>query len=371
MVEWKGFATQAALSVIASGLILSGINFFYNEFYNKPSFNIQYVVKDEFVSANITNSGRIPANHLTMVIQSPSIITSYKIFSTDNISSNMTDSRSLKVYIPRFAQGTGSLLTVTTITTKKVDVNDFPKYTFFATFNEGSWKYEIQKPLSFFEIFQLFLKNYGITLIPISLGIILLILLWLNRTRTLITSRIDLLFYGPPLIADEALKPISELMEKMNKNMQEWLIKCRYIVLKDLIRNHHAIEENNFTSQIFSSHLFSNVGDPNYLDQYDSESLRPLNQATDEVESQGVSFWSIIDSYTKILLFNHIPDLVIIDSVYSKIDRRTKLIKEASLTDKDLKILNLECLRLTESALTKIDWKKYTPTFFQKPDIKY
>jgi hypothetical protein len=40
---WKKIIIQAIIPVIASGLIISGLNYFYNEFYNKPFINIQII----------------------------------------------------------------------------------------------------------------------------------------------------------------------------------------------------------------------------------------------------------------------------------------------------------------------------------------
>ncbi len=356
MTDWKAFLIQAVTSVIASGLILSGFNIFYNDFYSKPNIEVKSMVDANLVTSNITNSGRVPANHLNLLVQTPSDITNdndktnYKVFATDNVNYKKIGSRILNISMPRFVQGDGSLIEVTTRLGEKPDLNKFPKYTIFATFDEGSWKYTLQKPTSFLDSMLRFLMDYGIILILFFSGITLAILFLFKRTRDIIIHKIGPAFTSSTVLnagylgiyeGEDLSKPAD-----LKKLSEKWLTRNRYEVMKDLLRIHHSLERDILSKEIFSTGLFSKY-----------------SEITEEKE-ESRSNWSFVGTEFKIYLFENLRNLVLVDGIYSKVDKRTTLILENKIETEELKRLNFEILKITKSALKEIDWM----TFIKKSD---
>lgn len=89
MAEWKKVGVQTVSYIIASGLILSGFNIFYNDFYNKPHIDTQWIQSKDKPSAEVTvkNDGRVTATNLLLTFQIPEDMAKYPptVFSTINI----------------------------------------------------------------------------------------------------------------------------------------------------------------------------------------------------------------------------------------------------------------------------------------------
>jgi hypothetical protein len=89
LTDWKKVGIQSISYIIASGLILSGFNTFYNDFYNKPHIDTEWKLAKDRASAEIIvrNDGRIPATHLVLTLQTPQDMTKNTpdIFRTVNI----------------------------------------------------------------------------------------------------------------------------------------------------------------------------------------------------------------------------------------------------------------------------------------------
>jgi hypothetical protein len=149
MADWKTISIHIILPLLSSGLIISAITSFYNDIYNKSNIKIEIIpndIVDRFSTVKITNDGRLPAKDIVITVQTPESIIGYRIINTENTTVTYVaekDPRLLKLYIPRFVNGDGSVVRVVILTAEKI--TDYSNYKVYATYNQGSIKVEALK----------------------------------------------------------------------------------------------------------------------------------------------------------------------------------------------------------------------------------
>jgi hypothetical protein len=79
--------------------------------------------------------------------------------------------RELKIYFPRFIQGSGSFVRLELNTYKK-PIQVYPNYAIYATYDQGSTKYVFQKPSSLKEQLDSYWNQYGAVITLVILGFI-------------------------------------------------------------------------------------------------------------------------------------------------------------------------------------------------------
>jgi hypothetical protein len=132
------------LPLLSSGLAISAFSSFYNDIYNKPNIQIEITGNEmdrKISTVEISNNGRVPAKGTTITIETPEIITGYKIFHTENITfvnSTKQDTRILELYLPRLVNGDGSFIKILIVNAKKI--MDYTHYNVYVTYDQGSVK---------------------------------------------------------------------------------------------------------------------------------------------------------------------------------------------------------------------------------------
>jgi hypothetical protein len=107
---------QIVSALIGSGLLVTTFSSFYNEFFNKPHFNI--IVEGDPTNIHrdiitIKNDGRQPATNLGLTIQTPRTFSLIDIFSTaKNTSVTNINSTFFSVHVPSFVHGEGSIIRI-------------------------------------------------------------------------------------------------------------------------------------------------------------------------------------------------------------------------------------------------------------------
>ena len=139
MVDWKNVGTPIIVAIITliGGFFISYIS----SVLYKPDVSIELVPSKEDVhnaTINLLNKGSAPAKNLKLTMESPHNIVTTDIFGTENYTKRYTNSSSLEVDIPRFAQGKGSLITIAVSIDphSSIDTNDH--YTVYTTYDQGS-----------------------------------------------------------------------------------------------------------------------------------------------------------------------------------------------------------------------------------------
>ena len=128
-----------------------------------------------------------------MTLEAPAILKNYSIFYTDNLTvTNFSKSnpKTLQLYIPRFAQGDGSVIGIRTFIDTKANKSS-SNYFAYAAYDQGSIKQGIRKPLSLVSQFLSFLYSYWIPLVLIVGAIIALLVAWNARRIKLELERIQ------------------------------------------------------------------------------------------------------------------------------------------------------------------------------------
>ena len=107
---------QIVSALIGSGLLVTTFSSFYNEFFNKPHLNI--IVEGDQANIHrdiitIKNDGRQSATNLGLTIQTPRTFSLIDIFSTaKNTSVTNINSTFFSVHVPLFVQGEGSIIRI-------------------------------------------------------------------------------------------------------------------------------------------------------------------------------------------------------------------------------------------------------------------
>ena len=86
-------------------------------------------------SISVINEGSAPAKNLKLTVEYPHKITDLNIFRTENYS-DTNSSQVLEIYVPRFAQGKGSLVKIASTMDSNITEND--KYKIYLTHDQGS-----------------------------------------------------------------------------------------------------------------------------------------------------------------------------------------------------------------------------------------
>jgi len=116
-------------------------------YINKPNIDFQVnQVDGPATIITVTNKGFASATHIILTVQSPQNIVKEKvIFSTENITKTKNETRTIQYYLPRLVQGSGSIEIF--IQTKEKPNTAHPNFLIYATYDQGSIKFENQKPI--------------------------------------------------------------------------------------------------------------------------------------------------------------------------------------------------------------------------------
>jgi hypothetical protein len=349
VADWKKLGGNALVTAIVAGLFLSAFNIFYNQIYNIPKFNIDVSpnAQNGLAEINVINEG-IPATHVVLTIQTPEKIIKYHIFTTENLTNvNSSDQKTLKIYLPRLERGGGSIIKIDTLVTSKTKVQ-YPNYTIWATYDQGSFKYVLQKPLSSEEEFIVFWSQYKIPIILICIGIAVVLLK--RYWTTLILSLIFLGFviYFEILIlygrvrGDEFLSIFGkDIGMSVKSGIRSMVVRYTFRfrasgsdITLELITVRTALKNDIRSRDIFSESWGA--------EEFGNNS-RWRKKAYDERRS----------------LIQNPRDYVVIDDFYARLNKRNDYIKKSQINGVELINHNQECLVLAETALSEIDWTKY------------
>jgi hypothetical protein len=325
MVNW-GTVTPIVVAIIGiSGVVLPIFSTVYvNQFYNKPSINIDIGMRPEKGKQiiNITNSGTVPATNLSLVITANNHIINdvTNLLSTTNVflmnprPSSLLEINHLKpvkslvlgLHIEKFANGDGSIIKLA-IGATNTTPND---YVVYATHDQGS---TLMPPLPFFNT-----KNVSTA-----------------GAFFFIVAEFIVVIYIPLAVKRRNRKRV---VQQITKEMIE--------VRKSL--RHNPLDPNTFESQdTFKSRW-------RWLP-------RPMPRP---ITDSGVdTIWKVRYSRTgdSHKIIKETNDYIRVDDFYSKLVERDSYIKNNNqvIDDFTLAELNMQCLQLAEDALTKIDWSKY------------
>jgi hypothetical protein len=182
LFEWKKNIAQVVTLIVGSGLIVSGFNSFYNDFYNKPRIDIQInpPSQNSEQTVIITNEGRIPATNFFLTLMTPQDMVDYpnypQTFSTLNETEvRLISSKLLQVGIPKFPHGEGSLARINLRYNVSQSPTIYPEYTAYITYDQGSSKIFIGKPWTPFDLLFNFWGTYWIPIVTIAVGIYILV----------------------------------------------------------------------------------------------------------------------------------------------------------------------------------------------------
>ncbi|MFZ0510876.1 MAG: hypothetical protein WAM14_04650 [Candidatus Nitrosopolaris sp.] len=336
MADWRKIGVQAISSILASGLILTGFNIFYTDFYNKPHINPEWDFTKDASSATITikNNGRVAATHMILTFQTPDNMAknSPYVFHTVNVTkSEKINSRLLQINVPSFPTGDGSTIRVVIwLVAKPIG---YPNYVFYATYDQGSIKIITEKPLTWGEAFVNFWNTYWIPIILIASGIIVL---WYVVLRPSFWIFLNLYLRFPRFAA---------LLFSLNKEAQDY--KSASDILSDIL-----IVRNRLRQQpLWNEDFFLDSNNTTLDSKWDSTNLKSKLQ----------------------LVNNNTQDYFDIDNFFEKIKNREKFVFldtldpepglgapiQSVIYDDDLRKINKEVFDICEHCLFAIDWTKY------------
>jgi hypothetical protein len=169
--------------IVGSGLIVSGFNSFYNDFYNKPHIGIQInpPTQNSDQSVVIINEGRVPATTFLLTLQTPHNLDDLPrivIFSTLNETKfTLRNSSLLQVGAPIFPHGDGSIVRINLRYNVSESSTVYPQYIAYITYDQGSSKIFIGKPWTLIDVVSNFLTTYWIQIASIAVGIYILLVI--------------------------------------------------------------------------------------------------------------------------------------------------------------------------------------------------
>lgn len=132
MVDLTSTTVPIIIALIGSGSILiTGITGYISSI-DKPNINFEVKENDNQSIIEITNTGKKPATNLELTLLNKELINQPIIFSTENISKFILNSKSLRMDTHRFVQGDGSFIRLTLNSTIDQIEN------MYATYDEGS-----------------------------------------------------------------------------------------------------------------------------------------------------------------------------------------------------------------------------------------
>jgi hypothetical protein len=178
MIDWKTSGIQIFSTLIGSSLVITGLTSLYNEFYNKPDIQIHIDETEYQAIVNIKNEGRISAHNLILSVNSSTGISNFNIHSTENYTLIQNGSTTLKIYVPRFSHGQGSLIIMNI--TYSEHRTAYPM-TVYGTYDEGSLsKQDISHFAGYSTLFELF-QQFAVTFEVFSLSALAFITPFLYR----------------------------------------------------------------------------------------------------------------------------------------------------------------------------------------------
>jgi hypothetical protein len=185
LFEWKKNIAQVVSLIVGSGLIVSGFNSFYNDFYNKPRIDIQInpPSQNSEQTVVITNEGRIPATNFFLTLMTPQDMVEYpnypRTFSTLNETEvRLINPTLLQVGIPKFPHGEGSLARINLRYNVSQSPTIYPEYIAYITYDQGSSKIFIGKPWTLIDVIFNFWITYWFQIATIAVGIYILLIIF-------------------------------------------------------------------------------------------------------------------------------------------------------------------------------------------------
>lgn len=144
---WNAATAATIVVAIITGVLgASGIINVVVAYLVKPDIFAEVIptTKSPHVATiNVKNNGNAPARDLDLTVTTSSNITNHHIFSTENYTEiNNTkhpNPKMLKIHIPRFVEGEGSLVTIDAMTNPKPN-NASEDYNVYTTHDVGSSK---------------------------------------------------------------------------------------------------------------------------------------------------------------------------------------------------------------------------------------
>lgn len=134
-IDWKNIGVPIIAGLIVA---ISPYFAFLISAIAKPNISIEIGLADENeATISIRNIGWSPANNLKLTIEYLFNIIDQNIFSTENYTKS-NSSKLLEMNIPRFAQGDGSLLRISTRSQNTSAITEDNQYVVYGTYNEGS-----------------------------------------------------------------------------------------------------------------------------------------------------------------------------------------------------------------------------------------
>jgi len=143
-VDWKNVVVPIITTIIV--VFFGGtavFSFIVNAFLTPDvNVNLSKSPNDKYSAyISVTNLGRVSAKQMTLTIDNPAKILNHTIFSTEEYSENKnysnTHPKILKIFIPRFVQGEGSVINVNLKVDPTVNI-DSGQYVVYTTYDQGS-----------------------------------------------------------------------------------------------------------------------------------------------------------------------------------------------------------------------------------------
>jgi hypothetical protein len=127
------FGSTAVITYVVAAYLIPNVN--VNISSDPDNIHSAYI--------SVKNDGKVSATQLTLTIHNPARLLNHSIFSTENYVENKNYTTAhpnvLKIFVPRFVQGEGSLISVNLNLDPKAEFNS-GQYVVYTTFDQGSVK---------------------------------------------------------------------------------------------------------------------------------------------------------------------------------------------------------------------------------------
>jgi hypothetical protein len=176
--DWTSIVIQFVPAILGSGVLITTFTGYYNDLATQP--NVRFTLFPDTnnyskFSALIENTGGGPANNFTGLIITPYSIADLRSMSLASNDISTQGSNAVKISIPKFIQGEGSIVNISLIMRNSTTYSD--DYEAYAIFDEGSVIGHFYEPANIFTDFVEWIITpvgfaiLGITITILGLGI--------------------------------------------------------------------------------------------------------------------------------------------------------------------------------------------------------